>query len=297
MKLTQMRYFSAACHLGGITQAAESLHISQPAITSAIQALEQEVGVLLLSRGKRSVAPTPDGELFLKRCDAILAEVDSLSADFQELSQRHNTISVGLPPMVGYFLFPQIFAEFTCTHPEIHMKLTEVGSETAKDLVKRGELELAIIAMGETPPASLEIQPLIQTQMMYCVGKDSPLAGREAVTLEEVAGEPLILFTSGYYHQALLQNRFRSAGLTPNVLFHSNQLLTIKSFLRKGLAGAFLLPQVLEPNEPIAALPVREPLLLNIAVVWRKDVFITREARQFIRFMKSRIERSGPMVP
>ena len=67
MKLTQMRYFSAACHLGGITQVAEALHISQPAITSAIQALEQEVGVLLLSRGKRSVAPTPDGELFLKR--------------------------------------------------------------------------------------------------------------------------------------------------------------------------------------------------------------------------------------
>lgn len=289
MKLSQMRYFSAACHLGGITQAAESLHVSQPAVTAAIQALEQELGVLLLSRGKRSVSPTPDGELFLRRCDGILAEVDSLSADFQELSRRHNTISVGIPPMVGVFLFPQIFAEFTCGHPEIHMKLTEVGSETAREMVKRGELELAIIAMGETLPASLDTQPLIQTQMMFCVGKDNPLARKEFVTLEEAAAEPLILFTSGYYHQALLQSRFRGAGLTPNVLFHSDQLLTIKSFLRKGLAGAFLLPQVIEPNEPIAALPVREPLLLNIAVVWRKDVFITREARQFIRFMKSRI--------
>ena len=64
---------------------------------------------------------------------------------------------------------------------------------------------------------------------------------------------PLILFTSGYYHQTLLQTRFRDAGLTPNVLFSSNQLLTIKSFVRQNLAGAFLLPQVIEPGENIIA--------------------------------------------
>ena len=77
---------------------------------------------------------------------------------------------------------------------------------------------------------------------------------------------PLILFTSGYYHQTLLQTRFRDAGLTPNVLFSSNQLLTIKSFVRQNLAGAFLLPQVIEPGENIIALPVDPPLPLNIAV-------------------------------
>ena len=290
MKLSQLRYFSAVCHLGSITQAAGQLHISQPAITAAIQALENELGVLLLSRGRRTLVPTPDGELFWKRCDGILADVDGLAADFQELSRQHNTISVGIPPMVGFFLFPQIFAEFTHSHPEIHMKLTEAGSETAKEMVKNGELELAIIALGDAPPASLEAQPLIRTQMMFCVSRENHLAGRRTVELPEIAREPLILFTSGHYHQEMLQSRFRSLGLTPNVLFHYNQLLTIKSFLRQNLAGAVLLPQVIEPGEAIAAMPVREPLALNIAVVWRRDVFITREARQFIRFMKSRFE-------
>lgn len=74
------------------------------------------------------------------------------------------------------------------------------------------------------------------------------------------------------------------------MLFYSNQLLTIKSFIRQNLAGAFLLPQVIEPGEDIVALPVDPPLLLNIAVVWRRDVFLTRETRQFIHFMKSRFE-------
>ena len=291
MKLSQMRYFSAVCHLGSVTQAAEQLHISQPAITAAIQSLEKELGVLLLCRGRRALVPTPDGEAFWKQCDEILARVDAVTEKFQELGRQRSTISVGIPPMVGFFLFPQIFADFTRMHPEIHMKLTETGSETARELVKDGTLELAIIAVGDTPPAGLDVRTLLRTQMMFCVNREHPLAGRSFVELEDIAREPLILFTGGHYHQHMLQSRFRGLGIAPNVLFYSNQLLTIKSFLRRNLAAAFLLPQVIEDGEAIAAIPVRPALGLNIAVVWRRDVFITREARQFIRFMESRFER------
>ena len=290
MKLMQLRYFSAVCHLGGVTRAAERLHVSQPAITAAIQNLEDELGLLLLSRGGRTLVPTLDGEAFLARCDGILTEVEGLTADFQARSQRRSTLSVGVPPMVAFFLFPKIFAEFTGSCPEVHIRLTEAGSDTARDMVRAGQLDLAIIAVGETPPAALAAHPLMRMSMMYCTGYGTPMAGREKAELREIAMAPLILFTSGYYHQTLLQTRFRDAGLTPNVLFYSNQLLTIKSFVRQNLAGAFLLPQVIEPGENIIALPVDPPLPLNIAVVWRRDVFLTREIRQFIHFMRTRFE-------
>lgn len=290
MKLMQLRYFSAVCHLGGVTRAAERLHVSQPAITAAIQNLEDELGLLLLSRGGRTLVPTLDGEAFLARCDGILTEVEGLTADFQARSQRRSTLSVGVPPMVAFFLFPKIFAEFNGSCPEVHIRLTEAGSDTARDMVRAGQLDLAIIAVGETPPAALAAHPLMRMSMMYCTGYGTPMAGREKAELREIAMAPLILFTSGYYHQTLLQTRFRDAGLTPNVLFYSNQLLTIKSFVRQNLAGAFLLPQVIEPGENIIALPVDPPLPLNIAVVWRRDVFLTREIRQFIHFMRTRFE-------
>ena len=165
MKLTQMRYFSAVCHLGTVTRAAERLHISQPAVTAAVQALENELGVLLLSRGGRSLVPTPDGEAFLQRCDAILAEMDSLTAAFQARSGLRHDLTVGMPPMTAYFLFPKIFAEFTGGHPEIRIRPTEVGSDTAREMVRSGELDLAIIAMGDTPPAALEAQMLLRSPM------------------------------------------------------------------------------------------------------------------------------------
>ena len=132
MKLMQLRYFSAVCHLGGVTRAAERLHVSQPAITAAIQNLEDELGLLLLSRGGRTLVPTLDGEAFLARCDGILTEVEGLTADFQARSQRRSTLSVGVPPMVAFFLFPKIFAEFTGSCPEVHIRRQK------QDLIQHG---------------------------------------------------------------------------------------------------------------------------------------------------------------
>ena len=152
MKLSQMRYFSASCHAGNISRAAEELHIAQPSVTAAIKALEDELGVSLLHRGNRSVSPTPDGERFLHRCDQILAEVDSLTEEFAELSRKHRTINVGIPPMIGSILFPEIFHSFRAKHPDIVINPVELGSEAAREAVVNGELDLAVITMGEDLP-------------------------------------------------------------------------------------------------------------------------------------------------
>ena len=178
MKLSQMRYFSASCHAGNISKAAEELHISQPSVTAAIKALEDELGVSLLHRGNRAVSPTPDGERFLHRCDQILADVDSLEAEFAELSKKHRTINVGIPPMIGSILFPEIFHSFRAKHPNIVINPVEMGSEAAREAVANGTLDLAVVTMGEDVPTRLDALRLTSYDMMYCVGKKHPLAKR-----------------------------------------------------------------------------------------------------------------------
>lgn len=296
MKLTQMQYFSAVCRLGNFTRASEHLHISQSAISAAIQQLEQELDTLLLVRGKRSIAPTPSGEEFLRRCNSILAEVEDITADFKNRSASNHTISMGIPPMIGFYLFPILYEKYRLLHPDIRIKLTEAGSDTAKDLVRSGKLEIAIITMGESQPPMLESHILGSTTMLYCVEKNNPLAKKEEVTIQEIAENPLIMFTSGHYHQLVMTNYFHSAGLTPNVLFNSNQLLTIKSFIRRGLAGAMLMPQVIEPDEGIVGLRVSSPITLNVAIIWRKDVFLSREIKQLINFIQQRMEPNSKLI-
>ncbi|MCH3914858.1 MAG: LysR family transcriptional regulator [Acidaminococcaceae bacterium] len=293
VKITQLRYFSAACKLNSITKAAEMLFVSQPAITASIKSLEEEMGVSLLYRSKRAVMPTEEGERFLQRCDAILEDIDGLTYEFQNISKVHKSITVGIPPMIGYFLFPKVFSQFKKRYPGINIIVKEAGSETAKGLVKNGELELAVITMGSTQPPALNAEILGHTQLMYCVSKEHRLAKKETIDFSDIVGDPLILFTSGYYHELLLKNRFMQANITPNILFHSNQVMTIKGFIRDNTANGFLLPQVIEPEDHIVMLPFKDPLSINVAVVWRKDAFITKEADCFIRFVSSRFKQAS----
>ena len=291
MKLSQLRYFSASCHAGNISKAAAELHISQPSITAAIKTLEEELGVALLHRGSRAVTPTPDGEHFLTRCDAILAEVDSLAEEFQEIRQNHRTIYVGIPPMIGSILFPEIFRSFRIRHPEIHINPVEIGSQAAKEAVAAGELDIAVITMGEDLSSRLSALRLTSYELVYCVGQEHPLAGKEQVSLQETAGYPTILFAGGYYQSALIESSFRTLQLTPDILFHSNQLTTIKSFIRENIASGFLMPQIIHPEDGIVPIRVEEDLRLNVAVVWRKDDYLTKEIRSFISFCRRTFEK------
>ena len=290
MKLSQMRYFSAACHAGNITRAAEELHISQPSVTASIKSLEDELGISLLHRGARAVTPTPDGERFLRRCDAILAEIDSLSEEYQELSRKHKTISVGIPPMIGSILFPEIFRSFRKRHPEIMINPVEIGSQAAKDLVADGELDLAVVTMGDELSSRLEAHKLTSYQMYYSTGMGHPLAGCESVSLAQTAEYPMILFSGGYYQKHLLDSSFQALGITPNILFHSNQLMTIKSFIRQNIASGFLMRQVVQEEDQIVLIPVEEGLKLTVAVVWRRDDYLTKEAERFVSFCRRTFE-------
>ena len=290
MKLSQMRYFSASCHAGNISKAAEELHISQPSVTAAIKSLEDELGVALMHRTTRAVSPTPDGERFLLRCDAILAEVDSLAEEFAGISKMHKTLNVGIPPMIGSILFPEIFRSFRIKHPDILINPVELGSQKAREVVAEGELDLAVITMGDESLSRLDSIKLASYDMAYCVGSEHPLAGRESVSLQETAAHPRILFSGGYYQNHLLHSRFSALGINPEVLFHSNQLTTIKSFIRENIASGFIMPQILQKEDLIIPIRVEEGLRLNVAVVWRKDDYLTKEANSFIRFCRKTFE-------
>lgn len=296
MTLSQMKYFSTVCAIGNITKAADTLHISQPSITAAIKSLETELDSLLLCRGKKQVSPTPDGERFLLRCNHILLEVQDLSEEFEALNATHKSIAVGIPPMIGSFLFPLVFQQFQTNHPEISIHLTEAGSEAAKELVLNGELDLAIITMGDVPLARLNSQRLIRSELLYCVGLEHPLAARKVIDFAEIGDDPLILFSQGYYHRSLLEQRFSQENMVPNIVLHSNQLLTIYSFIRNNIASGFMMPEVARQFDSLCALKIRAPLTLNVAVIWRKNDYITREAEKFIDFCRKKYEAKDATV-
>ena len=113
MELRQLEYFQMASRLRNITRAAERLRVSQPNITVAIKKLEAELGIQLFDRSQKQLALTPEGAVFLNRVELALRNIQDAVLEVNDYKQlQKGTIKIGVPPMMGAYLFPRIFSSF-----------------------------------------------------------------------------------------------------------------------------------------------------------------------------------------
>src|SRR5699024_8188937 len=122
MELQQLKYFKMLCHYRNFTRTAQEFNISQPSITVSIKKLEEELGVKLLERNKKYVKITPVGEVFFKRINDNLKQVQNTSNEinYYKLNQK-KTNPIGIPPMIGSYLLPHLFDDFIVKYPHIHL--------------------------------------------------------------------------------------------------------------------------------------------------------------------------------
>ena len=109
MKLTQLEYFCVAARYHNITKAAKELFVTQPSISNAIKALEEEFGVNLFFRNNNKLTLTPEGELFYKSSEELLAHADSVESEFHEIRKKITPIRIGIPPMLGTIYLPELY--------------------------------------------------------------------------------------------------------------------------------------------------------------------------------------------
>ena len=111
MELRQLEYFQMASRLKNITRAAERLRVSQPNITVAIKKLEAELGIQLFDRSQKQLSLTPEGTVFLGRVEVALRNIQDAVLEVNDYKQlQKGTIKIGIPPMMGAYLFPKIFS-------------------------------------------------------------------------------------------------------------------------------------------------------------------------------------------
>ena len=110
MELRQLEYFQMASKLQNITRAAERLNVSQPNITVAIKKLEAELGIQLFDRSQKQLVLTPEGRVFLNRIELALRNIQDAILEVNDYkSLQRGTIKIGIPSMIGAYLFPKIF--------------------------------------------------------------------------------------------------------------------------------------------------------------------------------------------
>ncbi len=286
MKVMQLRYFMEVCRCGSVTKAAKELYISQPSVTSAIHEMEKEFGVNLFYRRQKQMVLTREGEYLYEKGQEILDRLEELEKTMKNFGGKINQIKVGVPPMIGMFVFPRMFREFRERYPDIHVETQEYGSMQTRQQVQNDVLDVAMVILDESTEKEFYSVPIIETELVVTISKDHPLAQRTSVKFEDLREEALVVMKEDSYQNAEIKRRFREAGVVPNVMLYSSQLYTIKEVVRCNNGAAFLFRNLVEEDPELVGIPCDPPVPIRIGLIWKRGKYTYNGTKNLIQFAK-----------
>jgi DNA-binding transcriptional LysR family regulator len=247
MDLRHLRYFMAVAEEMHFGRAAARLGISQPPLSQQIRALEQELGVQLFDRTSRRVRLTTGGELFLPQARQTLlqAERAMLTAKRAQMGEIGHlalgiTASAPFVPVVSRALY-----QFRQIHPEVELRLQEMGRDDQIAAIERDLIDIAIIRDADRPllPTNLTATRLIEESMVLAVRGDHPLAARAAEPgIPDLRDEPLVLYSTaaGAGFNEHLYRLCQDAGFWPRVVYEASGLATLLGLVAAGFGSTIL---------------------------------------------------------
>jgi DNA-binding transcriptional LysR family regulator len=282
VELRQIEYFRMVCRENNITRAAAQLHVSQPSVTIGIQKLEEELGVKLLDRSQKKIAPTAEGRIFLRHAEEILARVADSVAEMNDhrLLQR-GTIRVGNMAIMGAVLFPLAFTRFQKDYPNVQITVLEEGTLSIRNRLEDGELDIGIMITSNLPPRLASV-PIITVQLHVCLPPGHPLAERTAIPFNELRDQPFILLLEDTYSRRIFLEECAKFGFTPRIVFSSSQSGTVMELVRRGAGISFFIEEVVHDQAGILIRPLAEPLYLVAGLAWNRERYLSKAARAFI---------------
>ncbi|GFR37839.1 HTH-type transcriptional regulator GltC [Insulibacter thermoxylanivorax] len=289
MELRQLQYFVKVATLQHVTQAAEELHVSQSAVSRQIHLLEQELGVSLFTQHGRNVQLTPVGKLFLKRIEAILADLDKAIAEVQDyLDPEYGEVRIGFPHSLGDILIPGLISHFRKKHPNVRFKFRQGFYNSLLRDVRKGELDLAFISPFPQDHEHVTGEVLLTEPLYAVLPENHPLAGESSIRLEQLKDDPFVLFHEGYSLRTLVMDACKQAGFVPRIAFEGEETDTIRGLVAAGM-GVSLLPhlalQEISPLQPVK-LEIEAPKVTRtIGLIRRVDEKLPLVAEVFRSFL------------
>lgn len=287
MKIAQLEYFCAVCRYHSITQAAEKLYVTQPAISSAIKELEKEFSINLFVRSKNHITLTKEGELFYQKATKLLDTISQTSSELYDLGRQISPIRIGIPPLLSTIFFPDMLISFQQKYPDIPVQLFEYGSIRAANLVLDDVLDLALINMNLYEIDKMNSHQLLSEQIVFCVSPTHHLAIENELSIEMIKDENLIMYNTDSVLNTTLYSRFESLGIKPNVIMYASQLFTIQSLINHDFGGAFLYSSLMKNLPGLIGIPSVPIINQEIGLVWKKGKYVNDSVKKFISFIKT----------
>ncbi|MFJ5381055.1 LysR family transcriptional regulator [Cupriavidus sp. CER94] len=250
MDLRQLRYFVTVAEELHFGRAARRLAMTQPPLSQQIQALEEEIGVQLFVRTRRSVMLTPAGQQWLPEVRRVLADAGALPGLAQRLARGEvGSLALAFVSTADYGILPDLLRHFRAQHPDVQLQLREATSDVQFEALAEGTIDAGLVIRPQLPvmPHGLSYLPLVREPLVLAVPDGWRPAGRatvpQAVALRDAAREPLVIFPrrSAPAFYDIITGYYARDGLTPVIAQEAIQMQTIVSLVSAGM-GVALVP-------------------------------------------------------
>ncbi len=285
MDFDQLEIFLEVARLSSFSRAAEKRFRTQPAISSQIRALEEEVGARLLDRSGGRVSLTVAGKLFFKYAEETLEQRKTIFTAIAETEHvPRGEIIVGANEGTCLHILPEVFAQFKRNYPDVAVNIKRSDYAKILESVSDNSVDFGVVSLPVNDNR-LQCVPIHRDELVVITPPKHPLAAKKSVTVAEVAAYPLVVPKGGHTRDAL-ETLFYDRHLKPHYAMELDSSELLKRFVAADVGVGFIARSNIQEDiraNALAALALSDAQIRrDIALVFRKDKSLSRAAKAFI---------------
>lgn len=240
LNLHAVRLFAAVAEQRSVTRAAAALYLTQPAVSKAITALERDVGVALLERGRRGTTLTEAGAALYAQARVILAAERAAEEEIALLrGLGGGSLRVGASTTIATYLLPPILGAFQRRHPGVDLRVTSANTHDVAAALADGDVDVALVE-GPVHDARIEVRAWREDELVVVAGALHRLADRGSASLDELAAELFVVRERGSGTREVTEDAFRAHGLAPRRTLEVGSTAAIMQTVAAGLGVAIV---------------------------------------------------------
>jgi LysR family cys regulon transcriptional activator len=299
MNLHQFRFVQEAVRRNlNLTEAAKALHTSQPGVSKAIIELEEELGVEIFARhGKRLKRVTEPGQHVIRSIELIMREVGNLKRIGEQFSaQDSGTLSIATTHTQARYVLPIPVAKLREAYPKVNVTLHQGSPDQVARYLLDEVAEIGIATESLSDYQELVTLPCYEWQHVLVMPHTHPLASKERVSLEDLAGEPLITYHPSFSGRTRIDNAFAHRKLQPRIVLEAIDSDVIKTYVRLGLGIGIVAEMSVrdeQNNTDLAVRPLGNLFGQNIArVAFKRGAYLRNFVFKFAELLSDRLDRN-----
>ncbi len=299
MNIQQLRYLREVARSGfSISNAAKSLHTSQPGISNQVHLLEQELNFRIFERnGKRLTGLTPPGKTVLALAERVLRDVENIRQVGAEFSdETGGSLSIAATHTQARYALPKAIKKFTAQYPRVNLHLHQGNPTQIAEMVESGLADIGIATEALALHEQLVVMPCYQWNRCVVAPPGHPILKEKTLTLEAIARYPIVTYDFAFTGRSLINKAFEARGLKPNVALTALDSDVIKTYVGLGL-GIGLLARMAFDAEQDKNLRMRDAAHLfepsTTLIALRRGTFLRGYMYRFIELFAPHLTRAA----